>query len=269
MARQVFERAGLKLSVARIGSGRPLIFQHGLGGDAGQPAEVFPEQAGWQAVTLECRGHGQSEAGPVEAFAIATFADDLVALIEAEELGPLPLAGISMGAAISLRIAAARPDLVSALILARPAWLDQRRPANMEPNRVVGQLLRDHSPDEARGRFDASPLASTLAAEAPDNLASLRGFFDRRPADGTAELLCRISEDGPGVDRTQIAAIRVPTLVIGNSRDAVHPLRLAQDTAAAIPGARFMEIASKSNDRERYRSDFRAAVAAFLGEIRS
>ena len=75
MQRGTFVRDGLRLSVARTGSGRPLIFQHGLGGDAGQPADVFPEHAGWQAVTLECRGHGQSEAGPADAFRIATFAD--------------------------------------------------------------------------------------------------------------------------------------------------------------------------------------------------
>lgn len=267
MEREVFLRDGLKLSVARTGAGRPLIFQHGLGGDAGQPADVFPEAAGWQAVTLECRGHGQSEAGPAGDFRIATFADDVAALIEAEGFAPLPLAGISMGAAIALRIAATRPELVSALILARPAWLDRPGPANVMPNHVVGALLGDHPPAEARAIFDASPLAAELAAEAPDNLASLRGFFERRPTGVIAELLRRVAADGPGVDRDQIAAIRVPTLVIGNPRDAVHPLDLARETAAAIPGARLVEITSKSDDRDRYRQEFRAALTAFLEDI--
>ena len=69
------------------------------------------------------------------------------------------------------------------------------------------------------------------------------------------------------MDRAAIAAIAVPTLVIGTARDAIHPLALARESAAAIPGARFVEIASKSDDRERYRREFRAALAGFLEEI--
>lgn len=260
-------RDGLRLSVVRTDSGRPMIFQHGLCGDAAQPAQVFPTGIGWQAVTLECRGHGASEAGPPEAFTLAGFADDLAALIEAEGLAPLPLAGISMGAALALRLAATRPELVSALLLARPAWLDAPAPANLAPNRAVGALLRAHPPAEARARFEASPLAASLAAHAPDNLASLRGFFDRASATTTAELLARLSADGPGVTRDQIAAIRVPTLVLATARDAIHPLALARATAAAIPGARFAEIAARARDPEAYRRDFRAAVAAFLRSL--
>ena len=267
MPRETFRRDGLALSVARTGSGRPVIFQHGLGGDAAQPADVFPADIGWQAITLECRGHGYSEAGPPDAFSIASFADDLVALIEAERLAPLPIGGISMGAAIALSVAVSRPDLVSALILGRPAWLASAAPPNLEPNLVVGRLLRSHPPAEARAMFDALPLVASLAIEAPDNLASLHGFFDRAPAAVTAELLCRISEDGPGVDGAGIAAIRMPVLVVGTARDPIHPLDLARETARAIPGARLVEITSKSDDRDRYRSEFRSALAAFLEDL--
>ena len=66
MRRARFSRGGLALSVARCGDGGPMLFQHGLGGDAAQAAEVFPQGIGWQAVTLECHGHGRSEAGPPE-----------------------------------------------------------------------------------------------------------------------------------------------------------------------------------------------------------
>ncbi len=268
MPRETFRRAGLALSVSRVGSGRPMIFQHGLGGDAAQPADVFPADIGWQAITLECRGHGRSEAGPPQDFAISTFADDLIALIEAEGLGPLPLGGISMGAAIALSVAVSRPDLVSALILGRPAWLASAAPPNLAANVAVGRLLGSHPPAEARAMFDALPLVAALAVEAPDNLVSLHGFFDREPVGITAELLCRISEDGPGVDRAGIAAIRMPVLVVGTARDVLHPLDLAREAAEAIPGARLVEITSKSDDRDRYRSEFRGALARFLEDLR-
>jgi pimeloyl-ACP methyl ester carboxylesterase len=262
-----FSRDGLRLAVAETGEGRPMLFQHGLCGAAGQPAEVFPEGRGWRCLTLECRGHGRSEAGPSEAFSLATFADDLAAFIEARGLAPVVLGGISMGAALALRLAVTRPELVRALVLARPAWLTEAGPPNLEPNIAVGELLAAHPPAEALARFEASPLARRLAAEAPDNLASLRGFFAREPAAITAALLTRISRDGPGVTAADLARLRLPVLVIGTARDAIHPLPLAKALAGAIPGARFTEITSKAADRAAYVRDFQTALAGFLEEI--
>ncbi|MGO4567226.1 alpha/beta fold hydrolase [Rhizobium sp. 2YAF20] len=259
-------RAGLNFSVHESGSGEPMVFQHGLCGDAKQPAAVFPDDIGWHCLTLECRGHGSSDIGPHGNLSIATFADDLAALIEERQITPV-IGGISMGAAIALRLAVTRPELVQALVLARPAWLDTPNPSNMQPNAIVGQLLHDFLADEARFRFEASDVARTLAMEAPDNLASLRGFFGRRPLSDTAELLCRISSDGPGVSMEQIRSIGVPTLVIGHARDFVHPISYARTLAEWISNARFVEITPKADSPQQYQNDFRAALATFLEEL--
>jgi pimeloyl-ACP methyl ester carboxylesterase len=191
-------RAGLRLNVAEAGEGRTMLFQHGLCGDASQPLDLFPRGLDWRCVTLECRGHGASEAAPPEALSISTFVDDLVALIESRAMGSVVLGGISMGAAMAVRLAALRPDLVGALVLIRPAWFAASAPDNMAPNVYLGDLLRRFAPDEARRSFEASELSRFLAREAPDNLASLRGLFSREPIAVTLELLCRISVDGPG-----------------------------------------------------------------------
>ena len=47
---------GLRLAVGINGDGPPFLFLHGLCGDARQPIEVFPEDAGWQCHALESRG---------------------------------------------------------------------------------------------------------------------------------------------------------------------------------------------------------------------
>jgi pimeloyl-ACP methyl ester carboxylesterase len=254
---------GVRLAL-RVGEGRPMVFQHGLCGDAGQPAQVFPDDTGFGCVTLECRGHGASEVGPVAAFSLARFAEDLAAMMDARGLSRVVVGGISMGAALALRLAVVRPDLVGALVLARPAWGVAAGPVNMQPNAVVGQLLAEHAPAEAWARFEASALARQLAAEAPDNLASLRGFFARRPIEVTSALLTRFSGDGPGVAAADLAALQVPTLVIGHAQDHVHPLSLARDLAGLIPRARLVQITPKAADPVAYRDDFRAALAAFL-----
>ena len=267
MRSTAFVRDGLRFAAVDIG-GRPLmVFQHGLCGDASQPADVFPPEVGWRCLTMECRGHGHSEAGPPEHFSLATFAGDVAAWIETVSPEPVVRGGISMGAAIALRLAVLRPELVRALVLARPAWLCDTAPANMRPNAVVGDLLARYPPAEARARFEASDLARQLEVEAPDNLASLRGFFARAPIAVTAELLVRISADGPGVAAWALGQIRVRTLVIGHRCDIVHPLAHAQTLASAIRGACMVEITPKAESRDGYRRDFRAALAGFLREL--
>ncbi len=260
-------RSGLTLSVAESGDGKPMIFQHGLCGDATQPAQVFPEGIGWRCLTLECRGHGHSEAGVPSDFSIATFNDDLTDFIQQRELERPVVGGISMGAALSLRLAVKRPDLVSALVLARPAWLEAPNPPNLRPNALVGRLLRDYSASEARARFEASETAKQLSLAAPDNLASLRGFFSRQPFSITAELLCRISEDGPGVSQAELGKINLPTLVIGHEQDAVHPMSYARTLAQWIPKAHLVQITPKALDLEAYHNDFRTALKSFLSSL--
>ena len=258
---------GLRLAITQSGAGPAFVFQHGLCGDAAQTAEVFPSDAPFRRVTLECRGHGASDMGNLEALSIATFTDDVAGMIERECIAPAVLGGISMGAAIALRLAVTRPDLVRALVLARPAWITDGAPANMRPYAEVGELLAQFSPQEARARFDRTRTAARLARSAPDNLASLRGFFSRAPQEVTSALLTRIAADGPGVTRDQVAALRLPVLVMGHASDEAHPLAFAQALATLIPEARLATITSKAESRERYVADFRRELGRFLTEL--
>jgi pimeloyl-ACP methyl ester carboxylesterase len=243
-----------------------MLFQHGLCGDARQTAEVFPNGIGWRGLTFECRGHGGSEPGPLGALGFATFAEDLAAYVET--LGaPMIVGGISMGAALALRLAVERPELVSGLVLARPAWLFAAGPENMAPYALVGELLARRTPEEARVAFDASETARRLEAEAPDNLLSLRGMFAREPLDVTRALLSHLPADDPGVSEAEARALRVPTLVVGHGRDLAHPLAYAEALAGTIPGARLVLITPKADSRESYIREFRAALSQFLQEF--
>ncbi|WLS11614.1 alpha/beta hydrolase (plasmid) [Shinella sumterensis] len=258
---------GASLAVYEEGEGMPFVFQHGLCGDQAQPGQVFPADVGFRRITVECRGHGVSEVGPKAALSIATFAADIADYLARQGSGPAVVGGISMGAAIALRLAVRQPERVRALVIARPAWICDAKPANMAPNRIVGELL-DHYPiQEARRRFEALPLVKELERDAPDNLASIRGFFNREPVDVTAALLRAISTDGPDVTEAEVSAITVPTLVIGHGRDLVHPIGHARAVAGMIPAARLVEITPKADDADAYRADFRAVLSSFLREL--
>lgn len=255
-------RDGLRLAVHDAGGdGQPVIFQHGLCGDARQTAEAFPKDPRFRLLTLECRGHGASDFDPQPL--IARFAEDIAAL--AETLGrPVVLGGISMGAAIALRLAVIRPDLVSALMLVRPAWETAAAPANMQPNAEAGLCLMRLPVAEARAAFAASPTAALLAKDAPDNLASLMGFFDRQPVSRTAILLTAISRDGPDITAEQLARLRLPVLVAGCGGDVIHPLALSQRLAAVIPQATHVTLPPKGSDKPAHIAALHSAITTFL-----
>jgi pimeloyl-ACP methyl ester carboxylesterase len=240
------------------------MLQHGLCGDAGQTAEVFPDDPRFRRLTLECRGQGASEAGDVAEFSIATFTSDLATFIESRELAPLVVGGVSLGAAIALRLAVRRPELVCGLILARPAWVTRAAPDNMKPNAEVGGLLGAYPADEARRLFLASETARRMAEDAPDNLVSLTGLFSRERLVVTSALLQAIASDGPGVSEAEVCGIATPTLIIGTKQDIIHPLVYAETLASLIPDSRLAEVTPKSLDRVRYVRDFRTALATFL-----
>lgn len=112
--KHVLRRDGLELVGHDVGEGLAVVFQHGLGGDEAQIAESFPPQ-GFRHLTLECRSHGGSDKG--SRFSIAAFADDVLAFADDRGLERFAIGGISMGAAIALRIAIIAPERVSALLL--------------------------------------------------------------------------------------------------------------------------------------------------------
>lgn len=258
---------GVSLAVYDAGGdGIPFVFQHGLCGAAGQPAEVNPELPGTRFVTLECRGHGASESGDRSRFSIAQFADDVAALITQKLGGKAIVGGISMGAAIALRLAVKHPALVSGLVIARPAWISEAAPVNMRPNAEVGTLLAQYAPDDAKQQFMTSETADRLRRDAPDNMQSLEGFFERQPITITSALLTKISADGPGVTEGEIAHLNLPTLVIGHAADAIHPLAYAERLARLIPSAALNIITSKAVDKTAYVAGFKAALDQFLKE---
>ncbi|WFR98802.1 alpha/beta fold hydrolase [Rhizobium tumorigenes] len=246
------------------GAGLPIIFQHGLCGDAGQTTEAFPADTAFRRVTIEMRGHGRSAAGDPSKFSIATFTDDVASFIAEKHLKPVVVGGISMGATIALRLAVKYPQLVKGLIIARPAWIIDNAPENMMPNAEVGALLARLPPDEARQQFMAGDTANLLKRDAQANLDSLIGFFARAPIDITAALLTAISADGPGVSEDAVRDLAIPTLVVGHEQDLVHPIAYAQALAGMIAGSNYVEITPKAADKLRYVSEFRAAIQDFL-----
>jgi pimeloyl-ACP methyl ester carboxylesterase len=111
-----------------------------------------------------------------------------------------------------------------------------------------------------------SQTAAHLKSSAPDNLASLMGFFARKPIATTAALLQRISNDGPGVTEQQVRALKIPTLIIASAQDAIHPLAHARALHDMITHSRLVEITPKGVDKPRYIHEFQSTLLKFFEE---
>jgi len=99
----------------------PILLVHGLGANTvswitvGRP---LAERWGAPVIALDLAGFGYTRA--IDRAATLNDNADLV-IAALEELGPSVVAGNSMGGAITVKVAARRPDLVAAMVLVNPA----------------------------------------------------------------------------------------------------------------------------------------------------
>ncbi len=260
-----FVHAGICFHFREAGAGRPFVFQHGLGGDSNQTFDLYTPPPGIRLITLDCRAHGATQpAGDPAQLTFPTLTDDVIALLDFLGLEQVIAGGISMGAGVALNLALRYPQRVQALLLSRPAWLDQPLPPNLLVYPAIAWLLRTCGAVEGRQRFAASGALAQVLAESPDAAASLLGQFDQPQAVERVARLERIPLDRPCGELRACAAVAAPVLVLATHQDPIHPFDLAWRLAASFAHAQVAEVTSKSVDRERHRTDVQAAIDAFL-----
>ncbi|MBI4657274.1 MAG: alpha/beta fold hydrolase [Verrucomicrobia bacterium] len=260
-----FTHDGIEFHYEETGSGLPFFFQHGLGADVSQPFGLFKPPFGIRLLAFDARAHGRTQpVGPREKISLATFAGDLLALIDFLKIQRGIIGGISMGAAIALNFALRYPDRVRGLVLSRPAWLDRPNPWNVKMFALVARLICEHGPQRGLERFLQTPAYAETARLFPDTAKSLRSQFEHPRARENAVNLERIPQDTPGADRSHWTGIRVPTLVLANRSDPIHPFEYGETLARIIPNAEFQELTSKSVSVEQHGRDVQRFIEDFL-----
>ncbi len=265
MVMHFLERDGIRFRYSDTGVGRAIVLQHGLGADLTQPLSLFHPPPAFRLIAFDCRAHGQTTpVGPVEKIGIAAFAEDLRAILDHLQVAQAIVGGISMGAAVALNFTLRFPERVEGLVLSRPAWLDGPNPWNVRMFTTIARLIRAHGPHKAKELFRETVEFEEATQRWPDIAASLADQFDRPGIEDTAFKLERIIHDRPSLDLREWARIRVPTLVLGNHHDPIHPFDYAEQTSELIPNAELQEITSKAVSLERHGADFQRHVTNYL-----
>ena len=215
------------------GSGPPLLLLAGLGakGTSFHPfLDVAAER--YRVLTPDLRGSGR--AAPLAADStLRDMAADVVELLDALGVGPLPVVGRSMGGMIAQELALLAPDRIAALVLASST-------AHADPHLAeIFRLLADMGdasiPPELRHR------SSLLWAVGPSALAereAVRAYLDARvrndrPRDYAIQARACAAHD----TRARLASVEVPTLVLAGSEDRFMPTRHALALVRALPRA--------------------------------
>lgn len=200
---------------------------------------IGPLSERFRVVTLDQRWHGRGIQS--EEFSLHDCADDVAALVEALDLGPVIVAGYSMGSIIAQRVWRQHPEVTAGLVLC--ATTDRFRSSVSE--RVFHQGL-EVAMLGAKGvsRSRTAVRASRSAASALDiatedihdwSLAQMRSTSPWAVGQAVAAL-------GRHHSRPWLSAIDVPTAVVVTRRDRVIPTQRQIDLARRIPGATIHDI---------------------------
>jgi pimeloyl-ACP methyl ester carboxylesterase len=174
------------------------------------------------------------------------------------------IGGISMGAGVALNFALRFPDRTLGLILCRPAWLNERSPQNLQVYPQIANLIEQEGIVKGRTLFESYELFQQIRNESVDSAHSLLRQFERPGAEQNFAVLDRMPKDVPNNDSADWKTIRVPTLILGNRQDPLHPIDYAQLLSSLIPSSTFREVTPKSVEPADHVKEVATAISLFL-----
>ncbi len=198
---------------------------------------------------------------------MASFADDLLALMNHLEIDRAVVGGISMGAAVALNFTLRYPDRVRGLVLQRPAWLDRPRDENPGVYSIMAQLIRRHGALKGSEIFQLSTIYKSVLQQSPLAAKSFVEQFLHPRAEETVALFERIPLDAPSRDRAGWRSIQVPAIVLASRQDPIHPFEYGEILAREIPGAEFKELTPKAVSVAQHNADTQQFLEDFLMRI--
>jgi sigma-B regulation protein RsbQ len=229
------------VTLSGLESGRPLLFAHGFGCDQSMWRYVAPAfEADHRVILFDHVGAGGSDlsAYDFERYrSLNAYAEDVLALCEELELQDVVFVGHSVSAMIGVLAVNADPARFGALVMVGPS------PRYVDDADYRGGFTTDDI-DELLASLESNYLgwSSAMApvimgnADRPELGQELTNSFCRTdPAIARQFANVTFRSD----NRADLARVRVPTLVLQCSNDAIAPPEVGEYVHRAIPGSSF------------------------------
>jgi len=243
-----------------IGEGEPFIFLHGMGGSIQQIKNTYRPIEGIKLILIDQQGHGQSSMDSSE-LSFRQLAADVITVADELDLEPFYIAGISMGAAVSLRVTIEHPLRVKKLCLIRNAWANA--PMSERFASLFG-LMADYLEKRDYEGFTHHPQYLKLKAESEQATVSLRNFFTEEPALKYPSKFKIMPKDRPFERWEQVERLTMPVLIFACHQDPVHPFELGKEITSHLKNAIFQELVSKDIDTKAHLDALNHHLALFL-----
>jgi 3-oxoadipate enol-lactonase len=255
---------GLELAYDETGSGIPLLFIHGfphnrtlwVGQLGGLPTHA-------RCLAPDLRGFGGST---VQApYSIDQYADDLVAFLETLGIAQAIVCGLSMGGYVAFSMLRRHRERVRALVLA-----DTRAAADTDEARANRMQLISFIEEQGIEALAARQLKSSVGRSTFENhpqlVETVRRMMASTPREGAIGALRAMAARPDSTE--MLAAIDVPTLVVGGAEDTFTPADELRALAAAIPRSRVEVIESCGHVCPLERpAAFNHVVSEFIGTL--
>jgi 3-oxoadipate enol-lactonase len=218
---------------------------HQVDGHAAMPALVLASSLGttWElwdaqlpALTQDFRvvrfdhpGHGRSPI-PDAPVTVESLADDVVELLDALELERVSFCGLSLGGMVGMALALRASERLDRLVLCCTAAYLGPAEGWHERARVVRARGTSAIAEAVVGRWFTERFREESAA----TVARFREMLAAIPAEGYAACCEAIASWDA---RSDVIAIRAPTLVISGADDVATPVDDGAFLAESIPGA--------------------------------
>jgi len=225
------------------GGGHPLVLVHGTGADTFSWVEMTPILArSFRAVALDLRGFGQTRRPVEPVLSHAVWREDLRRFIETLRLGPVALAGWSLGGTVALNVAVHYPALVSHLVVlgsASPRLPLSDRGGFTERLRLAQAREPIETIIDKTFEFTASALSPVARRTNPRAEQLTRELLLRNRPEWYAEAVAANAQR-PEIGG-RLGEITCPALIIVGDADTRNGPEHAQDLTKAIPGA-YMKV---------------------------
>lgn len=200
--------SGVRINYFDTGGDKPaVVILHGLAGSAREFSETARAIPEFRTIRIDLRGHGRSTSVPAD-LSREAFVSDVVHVIEAAVTTSVTLVGQSMGGHTAMLVAAARPDLVSKLVLLESG----PGSGTVHDNERMGDFFRSWpAPFPNRSAAQAflgdGPLERAWVADLEERLDGLWPRFN-------ADVMVTMMNDVIRPRWEEWESIAVPTLVV-------------------------------------------------------
>lgn len=215
MQTRLLERDGRHIAFDAAGKG-PLVIGVPSMGDVRAEYRLLAKQmaaAGFTFVSMDVRGHGESDTG-WEDYSVSAIGSDIVALIRALGAPRAFLVGTSMGAGAVFCAAAQAPDLVAGAALIGPFVRD------VNPNPLLAKMFQLMFADPWGAALWGLYYKSLYPTRKPDDFpAYLVHLQNNLREPGRLYALRRMLAASKAASENALQQVSIPTLVLMGSRD--------------------------------------------------